>query len=138
MPDGPTPHFTWRELRAPADDATVRARLAQVAAALEVVRAEVGRPVIITSGYRSPEANARCGGSKTSQHLLGAAADFKVTGWTARELAQAVIRSGVVFDQLIFYEPPTAGKPSCHISVAPRPRREVLRFDGVAYHRESP
>ena len=103
-----------------------------------MVRAEVGRPVVVTSGYRSPEANARCGGSPRSQHLLGAAADIKAPPLTPRELARAVISSGLVFDQLIFYEPPTKGKPVVHLSVSYQPRREVLRFDGTTYHRELP
>ena len=39
-----------------------------------------GKPVHITSGYRTTEHNAAVGGSKSSQHLLGRAADFYVEG----------------------------------------------------------
>ena len=37
-----------------------------------------GKPVYITSGYRTAAHNAAVGGSKSSQHLLGRAADFWV------------------------------------------------------------
>ena len=41
---------------------------------------DFGKPVHITSGYRTAEHNAAVGGSKSSQHLLGRAADFYVEG----------------------------------------------------------
>lgn len=45
---------------------------------LQPVRDFFQRPVIISSGYRSPTLNARIGGSRTSQHMVGQAADFTV------------------------------------------------------------
>ena len=45
---------------------------------LQCIREHFGRPVHITSGYRTASRNAAVGGSKTSQHLLGRAADFWV------------------------------------------------------------
>lgn len=47
---------------------------------LQKIRNHFGRPVHITSGYRTAEHNAAVGGSKSSQHLLGRAADFWVEG----------------------------------------------------------
>ena len=48
---------------------------------LEKVRAHFGQPVIVTSAYRSPLVNAAAGSkSKSSQHILGEAADIKVKG----------------------------------------------------------
>ena len=54
---------------------------------LQVLRDHIGRPITITSGYRSPEhtKNLIKKGVKTSiysQHVLGKAADFKVEGLT--------------------------------------------------------
>lgn len=43
---------------------------------LQCIREHFGKPVHITSGYRTTAHNAAVGGSKSSQHLLGRAADF--------------------------------------------------------------
>ena len=51
-----------------------------LAALLQKIRDHFGRPVVITSGYRTAEHNAAVGGSKSSRHLLGRAADFYVEG----------------------------------------------------------
>jgi hypothetical protein len=47
-----------------------------VAAALEPIRALWGAPVLCVSGYRSPQHNARVGGARASQHMMGRAADI--------------------------------------------------------------
>ena len=47
---------------------------------LEELRAPVGVPIIINSGYRSPQLNKRVGGSATSNHLTGCAVDIRVDG----------------------------------------------------------
>lgn len=51
-----------------------------LAALLQKIRDHFGRPVVITSGYRTAAHNAAVGGSKSSQHLLGRAADLHVEG----------------------------------------------------------
>ena len=68
---------------------------------LEPVRELVGKPIIITSGYRSPVLNKLVRGSKTSQHLKGEAADIKVEGLTTQQLFETIVNSGVRFDQII-------------------------------------
>ena len=45
---------------------------------LQAIREHFGKAVTITSGYRTAAHNAAVGGSKSSQHLLGRAADFWV------------------------------------------------------------
>lgn len=47
---------------------------------LQCIREHFGKPLHITSGYRTAVHNAAVGGSKNSQHLLGKAADFWVEG----------------------------------------------------------
>lgn len=42
----------------------------------QVVRNSIEKPVYITSGVRSPETNARVGGSQNSSHLKGLAVDI--------------------------------------------------------------
>lgn len=46
---------------------------------LEDIRAHFNKLVIVTSGYRTPEYNAKIGGVKNSQHTKGTAADIKVS-----------------------------------------------------------
>ena len=55
---------------------------------LEVLRRKIGKPVIITSGYRTPTWNAKCNGAKYSYHMRGMAADIRVDGMTPKELAK--------------------------------------------------
>ena len=47
---------------------------------LQCIREHFGKPVTITSGYRTASHNTKVGGSRSSQHLLGRAADFYVEG----------------------------------------------------------
>lgn len=72
---------------------------------LDPLRAMIARPIIITSGYRSQRVNELVGGSKTSQHLTGKAADFHVQGYTPQQMdvVYQTIRMCFDFDQLIFY-----------------------------------
>lgn len=49
--------------------------------AMQPIRDWVARPIKITSGVRCSEINAAIGGSKTSQHMKGEAADFVVSGF---------------------------------------------------------
>lgn len=45
---------------------------------LEPLRAYVGKPIVITSGYRCPELNVKVGGVYASQHTFGLAADLQL------------------------------------------------------------
>lgn len=54
---------------------------------LDILRNKLGKPVIITSGYRTPEWNKRCEGAKYSYHMRGMAADIRVNGMTPKEVA---------------------------------------------------
>ena len=71
---------------------------------LQPLRDKFG-PIVVTSGYRSPELNKKIGGSTTSHHCYGYAADFEVLGMDNRELA-IYIRDNLKFTQLIleFYD----------------------------------
>ena len=71
---------------------------------LQPVRDEFG-PIRVNSGYRSPALNKAVGGSKTSQHCNGEAADFESSRISNPELATWVAKN-LDFDQLIleFYD----------------------------------
>ena len=45
---------------------------------LEMLRKKIEKPIIITSGYRTPEHNKKVGGAKYSYHMRGMAVDIKV------------------------------------------------------------
>ena len=55
---------------------------------LDPLREAMGFPLVITSGYRCTELNRDVGGSPTSQHLLGLAADFRPNYTSADKMAE--------------------------------------------------
>lgn len=69
---------------------------------LEPTRAILGVPMIITSGYRCLGLNQKIGGSLTSQHSAGEAADFVPVGMSVAEAFDRLSNSAVPFGQLIF------------------------------------
>ena len=75
--------------------------LRRLALFLEDVRALLGKPIKINSAYLEPKVNASVGGSKTSQHCSGCAADIRVTGMTPDEVVRAIIKSDLPYDQVI-------------------------------------
>ena len=54
---------------------------------LQAIREHFGKPVVITSGYRTATHNAKVGGAKSSQHLLGRAADIQVADTPVEDVA---------------------------------------------------
>jgi uncharacterized protein YcbK (DUF882 family) len=69
---------------------------------LDPLRELWGAPVIVNSGYRSPEVNMAVGGVKNSQHLRGEAADITAGNPELnRKLFEMIANSGLEFDQLI-------------------------------------
>jgi zinc D-Ala-D-Ala carboxypeptidase len=70
---------------------------------LQPVRDHFG-PVVVTSGYRSPEVNKAIGGSASSDHCKGMAADFEVFGVPNKVVAEWV-RDNCKFRQLILEFP---------------------------------
>lgn len=63
-----------------------RALVALCTMVLDPIREHAGRPVVVNSGFRCPALNSRIGGSPTSQHMRGEAADIHVPGWTEAQL----------------------------------------------------
>ena len=54
---------------------------------LDILRNQIGKPVHINSGYRTPTRNKAVGGAKYSYHMRGMAADIRVDGIDAKEIA---------------------------------------------------
>jgi hypothetical protein len=67
---------------------------------LQPVRDHYAKGVKVNSGYRSPEVNASVGGSKTSDHCKGQAADIEIPGVANKDLA-IYIRDNLTYTQLI-------------------------------------
>lgn len=83
------------------DDQAFR-NLVSLAKSLQNIRDLIDMPLIITSGYRCSELNELIGGSKTSAHMKGFAADIRShTFGTPYQLCEAIINSPIKFDQLI-------------------------------------
>ena len=139
-----SPHFTLEELafsqaasRKGIDNKPSRevvAHLATLAEGLEKVRALLGGPIRITSGYRSPALNAAIGGAKNSAHMSGFAADFVCPSFgSPLDIVKAIAASSIKFDQCI------QEGMWVHISFDPDMRREVLTahfHNGEAYYTE--
>jgi len=87
---------------------------------LQPVREHFGKSVTVNSGYRSPESNFVVGGSKSSDHCKGMAADIEIAGIANADLAQWIM-DNLEYTQLIleFY---TQGVPDSgwvHVSYDP-------------------
>jgi zinc D-Ala-D-Ala carboxypeptidase len=106
-------HFTREELigsdtaaRLGIDNtppADVEANLRRLCEVLERVRAAMG-PIFISSGYRCLELNTAIGGSKTSRHMDGCAADTGYANESLRTVANHLIEHAQVLgiDQVIY------------------------------------
>ena len=67
---------------------------------LQPIRNYFDKPVVITSGFRSPELSQKIGSSSRSQHCKGQAADIEIFGIGNKELSDW-INDNCEFDQLI-------------------------------------
>lgn len=102
-------------------DASIRANLtALVENVLDPLRARWGMPIIVTSGYRSTALNKAVGGAALSQHTKGEAADIRTVSDSRADnmkLLRCLLRSGIVFDQVIAEYVDAAGRPDwIHVS----------------------
>lgn len=95
----------------------------QVATALEVVRKAFGKPIHVTSCYRSPAVNAAVGGSTTSAHRFAYAADFEVADTGILEVCKWCAANILNYDQIIYEFGETGW---IHIGFAKEPRRQLL------------
>jgi len=82
------------------DDKTIANLKTLVETILQPLREHYGKSVRVSSGYRSPEVNSFVGGSKTSDHCKGQAADIEISGIANGDLAQ-YIAENFKFTQVI-------------------------------------
>lgn len=126
-----TAHFTLEELtfsstaqRLAIDntpDLGTVAHLTTLAMGLEQVRALLGVPMHIDSGYRCPALNKAVGGVSNSAHVDGYAADFIAPDYgSPLMISRAIAGSGIAFDQCI------QEGTWVHVSFDPRMRHQAL------------
>ena len=95
--------------------------LTQCAMGLEKIRALLGQPMHIDSGYRCPDLNKAVGGAADSAHMQGYAADFICPAFgTPLEIVHAIQAAGIPLDQCI------QEGTWVHVSFAPAMRNEYL------------
>lgn len=106
------------------DSQSLKYMLELIKYCLQPIRDKLGKPMIITSGYRCKELNKKVGGVSTSQHCKGQAVDFYVKDMTIQQVVDFIKKSGVEFDQLI-----NEYNKWVHISfVKGRNRKQVLKY----------
>ena len=111
-----TPHFALSEfthsqtaarlgITNAATSPTLIANIRRTATMLEKVRVILGKPILVSSGYRCPELNAAVGGSQNSAHVDGLAVDFTCPGFgSPRDICYALspFLDQLEIDQMIF------------------------------------
>lgn len=87
---------------------------------LQKVREHFAKGVKVNSGFRHPDVNAAVGGSKTSDHCKGMAADIEIPGVANADLAQWIV-DNCEFRQVIleFYTPGIPDSGWVHVSYNP-------------------
>ena len=102
------------------------ANLKRLCVWLEVLRDKVGQPIIINSGYRSPQLNRKVGGAANSNHLTGCAVDIRTSGYEQAIVFAAILinyakESQQEFDELLI-EKNRYGAVWVHFAVRPECR----------------
>ena len=106
---------------------------ASVSSRLSEAHGEISeQPIIINSGYRSPQLNRKIGGVKNSNHLTGCAVDIRVTGMEQAKQYAEILReyadeSHQDFDELLI-EKNRYGAIWLHFAVRPRENRRKVAF----------
>lgn len=87
---------------------------------LQPIRNHYGKGVKVNSGFRHPNVNAAVGGSRTSDHCKGQAADIEIPGVANAALAEHIVKN-YKFTQVIleFYTPGIPDSGWVHVSYNP-------------------
>lgn len=120
-----TEHFTLEEfetsrlakrlnIKNRVPDFTTAHNLYSLCFLLEKIRKYIGKPIVITSGYRCPELNKAVGGVSNSQHMLGEACDFIICyPYSSKDVYSDIftylLEDSTFIDQCILYEKKDGG-----------------------------
>ena len=108
---------------------------------LDPLREAWGGPLVVTSGYRCPELNKAVGGSETSAHTAGWAADLVPgDGREVQELVNFAVEwltaTGLPFDQMIFER--SGGSRWLHVGIRNLKglqRKQMLLYENGKYYK---
>ena len=108
------------------------ANLANLSKWLEVLRERAGTPIVINSGYRSPQLNKKIGGVPTCNHLTGCAVDIRTSGMEQAICYAAILinyakETNQEFDELLI-EKNRYGAIWLHFAVRPNGNRRKVMF----------
>lgn len=106
---------------------------ALVANVLDPLREMYGRPIYVSSGFRSQLLNMKIRGADNSQHLYGQAADIYCKNSLDNARLFELIAKYLPFDQLIWEKGNLAYPDWVHVSWKPACRFKKLRYDGRRY-----
>lgn len=96
---------------------------------LDPLRETYGKPINVSSGFRSYHLNKAVGGAANSQHTLGQAADIYCTNKQDNKKLFDLIQSlNLPFDQVIWEKGNDSYPDWVHVSYSSRNRRQVLRI----------
>lgn len=113
------------------DEEATKNLVTLISSCLDPIREIYGKPIYVSSGFRSDELNRAIKGSESSQHKLGQAADLvPAKGGSMSDLFKAAIQFGE-FDQLIIEQ--SGQSKWIHISYSPRHRKEILAYKNGGY-----
>lgn len=106
-------------------DALVLKTLTSTAKQLDEVRILLGKPILVSSGYRGPAVNRAVGGSSKSQHVKGEAVDFICPQFgIPKQIVEKILSSNIQYDQLI-----QEFDSWVHISFSSNNRKQALVID---------
>ncbi|MBR6516695.1 MAG: peptidase M15 [Bacilli bacterium] len=99
---------------------------------LQPIRDKYGKPIVINSGYRCLALNNKVGGSKTSQHLTGAAADIEDKSGNNKELfylIKKMIENGEIEVGQLIWEYGTKENPNwVHVSLPKKNKKNQILY----------
>lgn len=90
---------------------------------LEPLRAELGRPITISSGFRCPKLNKAVGGVEQSQHMYGQAADLRVLSKDDGAKIMKILRRNPLVSKALYERSRSTGSRWIHVAVASVPVR---------------
>ena len=101
---------------------------------LDPLRELLGKPIYVSSGYRCKALNSKVGGSKTSQHMSGQAADIYLKGMSNIVIAKVLVASGLEWDQCIIEKGTLQNPQWIHLSYKTSGNRnQILYYNGRSY-----